>query len=176
MVVHRCNLRCSFQQLYSHNNTLLMKSFSTLTADSEAFTGFYLAISTQNGLFFFMYLMSFRCFEMECQQIYSGNSNECLYNHSFAVVLSRLSCQQIAVPLCHGFINRYGSSEILAGTESLLINVRSISALPFRFSWLYQEYTIFCFICYVRDYIEQLSCSVTSHKSNMSPIKQFCHC
>lgn len=176
MVVHRCNLRCSFQQLYSHNNTLLMKSFSTLTADSEAFTGFYLAISTQNGLFFFMYLMSFRCFEMECQQIYSGNSNECLYNHSFAVVLSRLSCQQIAVPLCHGFINRYGSSEILAGTESLLINVRYISALPFRFSWLYQEYTIFCFICYVRDYIEQLSCSVTSHKSNMSPIKQFCHC
>lgn len=176
MVVHRCNLRCSFQQLYSHNNTLLMKSFSTLTADSEAFTGFYLAISTQNGLFFFMYLMSFRCFEMECQQIYSGNSNECLYNHSFAVVLSRLSCQQIAVPLCHGFINRYGSSEILAGTESLLINVRSISALPFRFSWLYQEYSIFCFICYVRDYIEQLSCSVTSHKSNMSPIKQFCHC
>lgn len=176
MVVHRCNLWCSFQQLYSHNNTLLMKSFSTLTADSEAFTGFYLAISTQNGLFFFMYLMSFRCFEMECQQIYSGNSNECLYNHSFAVVLSRLSCQQIAVPLCHGFINRYGSSEILAGTESLLINVRSISALPFRFSWLYQEYTIFCFICYVRDYIEQLSCSVTSHKSNMSSIKQFCHC
>lgn len=125
---------------------------------------------------FFMYLMSFRCFEMECQQIYSGNSNECLYNHSFAVVLSRLSCQQIAVPLCHGFINRYGSSEILAGTESLLINVRSISALPFRFSWLYQEYSIFCFICYVRDYIEQLSCSVTSHKSNMSSIKQFCHC
>lgn len=153
-----------------------MKSFSTLTADSEAFTGFYLAISTQNGLFFFMYLMSFRCFEMECQQIYSGNSNECLYNHSFAVVLSRLSCQQIAVPLCHGFINRYGSSEILAGTESLLINVRYISALPFRFSWLYQEYSIFCFICYVRDYIEQLSCSVTSHKSNMSSIKQFCHC
>lgn len=176
MVVHRCNLRCSFQQLYSHNNTLLMKSFSTLTADSEAFTGFYLAISTQNGLFFFMYLMSFRCFEMECQQIYSGNSNECLYNHSFAVVLSRLSCQQIAVPLCHGFINRYGSSEILAGTESLLINVRSISALPFRFSWLYQECTIFCFIRHVCDYIEQLSCSVTSHKSNMSPIKQFCHC
>lgn len=152
-----------------------MKNFSTLTADSEAFTGFYLATSTQNG-HFFMYLMSFRCFEMECQQIYSGNSNECLYNHSFAVVLSRLSCQQIAVPLCHGFINRYGSSEILAGTESLLINVRSISALPFRFSWLYQECTIFCFICHVCDYIEQLSCSVTSHKSNMSPIKQFCHC
>lgn len=31
-----------------------MKNFSTLTADSEAFTGFYLAISTQNGHFFYV--------------------------------------------------------------------------------------------------------------------------
>lgn len=60
---------------------------------------------------------------------------KCFYNHSFAVVLSRLSCQQIAVPLCHWFINRYWSSGILAGPETLLINVRSISALSFRFVW-----------------------------------------
>lgn len=60
---------------------------------------------------------------------------KCCYNHSFAVVLSRLSCQRIAVPLCHWFINRYWSSGILAGPETLLINVRSISALSFRFVW-----------------------------------------
>lgn len=172
MVFHRCNSWCSFQQLYSHNKTYTAdEKFQSSHCRFQRFLSGY----KYSKWSIFMYLMNFRCFEMECQQIYSGNSNECLYNHSFAVVLSRLSCQQIAVPLCHGFINRYGSSEILVGTESLLINVRSISALPFRFSWSYQEYTIFCFICHMCDYIMQLSCSVTSHKSNMSPTKQSFH-
>lgn len=85
---------------------------------------------------FFICLANFRCFKRDCQHTYTvGSCNECLYNRSFAVVLSRLSCQQIAVPLCHWFINRYWSSGIVASPEYLLINVRSISVLSFRFGW-----------------------------------------
>lgn len=113
---------------------LLPRIFCALTSGSEVFKDFSVAVRTQNGQILIR-LANFRCFKMDCQQIYTRNSNECLYNHSFAVVLSRLSCQQIAVPLCHWFINRYWSSGILTGPESLLINVRSISALSFRFGW-----------------------------------------
>lgn len=94
-----------------------------------------MAVRTQNGQIL-VCLANFRCFKMDCQWIYTvGNSNECLCNRSFAVVLSRLSCQQIAVPLCHWFINRYWSSGIVAGPQYLLINVRSRSVLSFRFGW-----------------------------------------